>query len=153
MEQLIINENTVNSDLINHFVRIFLKVNLNLSLFFCIFKGQKYPQIIFNKDTIVKPSIASGLIGDIFINDDNAFSKRLFQQFRTKGFFSMLDMVVNTVDSKDKHCLPDDNVNVVLKIFYWISIFILFIRNVYLKIYFFFYPFDKVCKSEIFLSF
>lgn len=125
-----------------------METKSGVCLFFLtiISQGQKYPQIIFNDATIVKPSIATGLLRSVFIEDERSFSKRLFQQFRSNGFFAMLEMLISAVGrNRDQSNIKVNGNNVFLKIFYFIALIIVHVKFVYLKIHYYFYPFDKVC--------
>lgn len=123
-------------------------------MYFVYLQGQKYPNIFISKDTIVKPSIATAQqTGDIFLENDTNFWKRAFHHYRYKGFYPLLSFTKQYCEeetlSTDLEKLPDLSV----KCFYWFASFLLFLRTMYLTIYFYFYPFDKVCHDFTFYAF
>ena len=98
-------------------------------------QGQKYPNILISKETLVKPSIAPDCYSnDIFIENDNYFWKRVFNQYRHKGFCSTLSFVAQY----------GNETYVTVRCFYWIAFVILYIQSLYSNIYYYFYPYDKV---------
>lgn len=90
----------------------------------------------------MKPSIAPERYSeDIFLENDKSFWKRVFHQYRYKGFYSMLNFVKLFCDDTKQ---STDSFNGAVRILYWFASILLFLHAVYLRIYFHFYPFDKV---------
>ncbi|KAI2798177.1 hypothetical protein BLOT_013295 [Blomia tropicalis] len=127
MDQIIIDESFVKSDLIN-------------------IRGQKYPNILISKETLVKPSIAPDCYSnDIFIENDNYFWKRVFNQYRHKGFCSTLSFVAQYGNDHKN----EESSYVTVRCFYWIAFVILYIQSLYSNIYYYFYPYDKLSDEEL----
>lgn len=119
-------------------------------LFYSIYQGQKYPNISISRESIVKPSIASEQqAGNIFLENDNSFWKRAFQQLLYKGFHSMLTFTKRYTE-KEEEDPASKPVDASIKCFYYFAIVLLFIRTLYLTVYYFFYPLEEVCNLFFF---
>lgn len=101
---------------------------------------------------VVKPSVAPEHLTDVFLQIRNNYPKQLFYQYRTKGFVSMLNFIKESYYNNDCQSTSRKNSvnNICMSILYYLTIFILYIRLIYLNIHFYFYPFDKVTDLHMF---
>ncbi|KAF7494282.1 Aladin [Sarcoptes scabiei] len=138
METIVIDETYTDSDLINH-------------------KGQRYPKIVIDEKLIAKPSIVPKHLTDVFLDNDKNFIRRLFHHFQSKGFVSSLILIQNSYDNTKIDGIVENRVHeknsFCFKLLYFIATFILFMRYLYLKIHYYFYPFDELTDEELLKEF